>query len=68
MDNPAVKCGCLEHGFLRVRYVDCHAERLVAFGCERRGLYPRCGRAGWRKGPRCWWTKCYHANPYGKGC
>ena len=26
-----LKCGRLEHGFLRVRCVDCHAERLVAF-------------------------------------
>ncbi len=26
-----LKCGRLEHGFLRVRCDDCHAERLVAF-------------------------------------
>ena len=26
-----LKCGRLEHGFLRVRCTDCHAERLVAF-------------------------------------
>lgn len=30
-----LKCGRLEHGFLRVRCADCHAERLVAFGCKR---------------------------------
>ena len=34
-----LKCGRLEHGFLRVRCVDCHAERLVAFSCKRRGFY-----------------------------
>ena len=33
-----LKCGRLEHGFLRVRCADCHAERLVAFSCKRRGL------------------------------
>ena len=33
-----LKCGRLEHGFLRVRCTDCHAERLVAFSCKRRGL------------------------------
>ena len=33
-----LKCGRLEHGFLRVRCMDCHAERLVAFSCKRRGL------------------------------
>ena len=32
-----LKCGRLEHGFLRVRCSDCHAERLVAFSCKRRG-------------------------------
>ena len=38
-----LKCGRLEHGFLRVRCADCHAERLVAFSCKRRGFCPRCG-------------------------
>jgi hypothetical protein len=33
-----LKCGRLEHGFLRVRCTACHAERLVAFSCKRRGL------------------------------
>ena len=28
-----LKCGRLEHGFLRVRCDSCHAERLVAFSC-----------------------------------
>ncbi len=38
-----LKCGCLEHGFLRVRCETCHAERLVAFSCKRRGFCPSCG-------------------------
>ena len=38
-----LKCGRLEHGFLRVRCTDCHAERLVAFSCKRRGFCPSCG-------------------------
>jgi hypothetical protein len=38
-----LKCGCLEHGFLRVRCEDCHAEKLVAFSCKRRGFCPSCG-------------------------
>ena len=33
-----LKCGRLEHGFLRVRCDSCHAEHLVAFSCKRRGL------------------------------
>ena len=31
-----LKCGRLEHGFLRVRCEVCHQERLVAFSCKRR--------------------------------
>jgi Transposase zinc-binding domain len=33
-----LKCGRLEHGFLRARCEDCHAEKLVAFNCKRRGF------------------------------
>jgi ribosomal protein S27E len=38
-----LKCGRLEHGFLRVRCEACHAEKLVAFSCKRRGWCPSCG-------------------------
>ena len=38
-----LKCGRLEHGFLRVRCEDCHAEKRVAFSCKRRGFCPSCG-------------------------
>jgi ribosomal protein S27E len=38
-----LKRGRLEHGFLRVRCEDCHAEKLVAFSCKRRGFCPSCG-------------------------
>jgi ribosomal protein S27E len=38
-----LKCGRLEHGFLRVRCEACHAEKLVAFSCKRRGFCPSCG-------------------------
>ena len=29
-----LKCGRLEHGFLRVRCESCHHEKLVAFSCK----------------------------------
>ena len=38
-----LKCGRLEHGFLRVRCEECCHERLVAFSCKRRGFCPSCG-------------------------
>ena len=38
-----LKCGRVEYGFVRVRCQDCHAERLVAFSCKRRGFCPSCG-------------------------
>ena len=37
-----LKCGRLEHGFLRVRCTACHAERLIAYSCKRRGFCPSC--------------------------
>ena len=38
-----LKCGRLEHGFLRVRCDSRHAEHLVAFSCKHRGFCPSCG-------------------------
>ena len=38
-----LRCGRLEHGFMRVRCERCHAEKLVAFSCKRRGFCPSCG-------------------------
>jgi len=38
-----LKCGKLEHGFLRVRCSSCHDEKLVAFSCKKRGICPSCG-------------------------
>ena len=38
-----LKCGRLEHGFLRVRCESCRDEKLVAFSCKKRGFCPSCG-------------------------
>jgi ribosomal protein S27E len=38
-----LKCGRLEHGFLRVKCESCQAEKPVAFSCKRRGFCPSCG-------------------------
>lgn len=38
-----LKCGRLEHGFLRVGCEQCHSEHLVAFSCKKRGYCPSCG-------------------------
>jgi ribosomal protein S27E len=38
-----LKCGRLEHGFLRVRCDSCRDEKLVAFSCKKRGFCPSCG-------------------------
>ena len=38
-----LRCGVLDHGFLRLRCDACKAERLVAFSCKRRGFCPSCG-------------------------
>jgi len=46
-----LKCGRLEHGFLRVQCDGCHAEQLVAFSCKRRGFCR--GRIRSSCGARC---------------
>jgi ribosomal protein S27E len=38
-----LKCGLLEHGFLRVKCDGCMHEHLVAFSCKHRGFCPSCG-------------------------
>ena len=38
-----LKCGCLQHGFLRVQCESCHAEKILGFSCKRRGICPSCG-------------------------
>jgi len=38
-----LKCGRLEHGFLRVKCEACHDEKLVAFSCKKRGFCSSCG-------------------------
>lgn len=38
-----LKCGRLEERFLRLRCEQCHAEKLVAFSCKKRGFCPSCG-------------------------
>jgi hypothetical protein len=41
--EACLKCGRLEERFLRLRCDECHAEKLVAFSCKRRGFCPSCG-------------------------
>jgi len=38
-----LRCGRLEHGFVRVKCTGCRHEHLVAFSCKCRGLCPSCG-------------------------
>ncbi len=38
-----LRCGLLEHGFLRVKCNGCRFEHLVAFSCKHRGFCPSCG-------------------------
>jgi ribosomal protein S27E len=79
-----LKCGRLEHGFLRVRCDTCHVEHLVAFSCKRRGFCPSCGarrmadecreargRAKQEPEPKarpCWSTRSCPNSRYGNGC
>jgi len=35
-----LNCGRLEYGFSRVHCSDCRTEKLLTFGCKRRGFCP----------------------------
>ena len=37
-----LRCGMLEHGFIRVKCNGCRHEHLVAFSCKCRGFCPSC--------------------------
>ena len=37
-----LRCGRLEHGFVRTKCTGCRYEHLVAFSCKRRGWCPSC--------------------------
>ena len=57
-----LKCGRLEHGFLRVRRESCHDEKLVAFSCKNRGFRLKAPTLGvpvvvhgeWQTVLHCW--------------
>ena len=57
-----LKCGRLEHGFLRVRCESCHDEKLVAFSCKNRGFRLKAPTLGvpvvvhgeWQTVLHCW--------------
>ena len=38
-----LRCGRLEHGFVRMKCSSCRHEHLVAFSCKCRGFCPSCG-------------------------
>ena len=38
-----LECGILAHGLLRLRCGECDHDKLLAFGCKRRGFCPTCG-------------------------
>ena len=41
-----LKCGILEHGFLRVKCEACYDEKLLAFSCKKRGFRLRAPTFG----------------------
>ncbi len=60
-------CGRLENGFLRVRCDSCHAERLVAFSCKRRGFAPAAVLGAWPRARPYLWTRCFPYSQYANG-
>ena len=52
-----LKCGRLEHRFLRVCCNECLAERLVAFSCSGGASAQAAARGAWWRPRHCWWMK-----------
>ena len=63
-----LKCGRLEHGFLRLQCSTCYYEQLVTFSYKRRGFCPSCGSRRMAESAPCWWTKSCRMKPYANGC
>ena len=63
-----LKCGRLEHGFLRVRCDTCHTEHLVAFSsANAEASAPVAGRDAWPRVQRCWSMKFCPNSPCASG-
>jgi hypothetical protein len=70
-----LKCGRLEHGFLRVQCSTCHHEQLVAFSCTNSRRHeandavsvPAAVPDACPKVQPCWLTKSFLINPYVNG-
>ena len=58
-----LKCGRLEHGFLRVR---CGIWSLLAV--NEGASVPAAGHGAWPKAQRCWSMKSCLNSPYASGC
>ncbi|MDT0583360.1 transposase zinc-binding domain-containing protein [Alteromonas sp. W409] len=54
-----LKCGRLEHGFLRVVCDDCKHQKLVAFSCKREVSAQAVALDVWQRVRNCWWMMFY---------
>jgi len=63
-----LRCGVLENGFLRVVCEQCHAERLLAFSCKKRGFARAAAHAAWPRVRGTWWMRCSARGRCGNGC
>jgi hypothetical protein len=48
-----LKCGRLEHGFVRVQCSECHHEHLVAFNCKNEASVQAAERSVWPRARHC---------------
>ena len=61
-------CGRLEHGFLRIRCSDRHAERLSRSAVSAAGSVRVAARGGWRRVRRCWSMRVFHSCRFASRC
>ena len=59
-----LRCGRLEHGFVRVKCEGCKHEHLVAFSCKGRGFCPSCASRRMAETGAKWVDEILPAVPY----
>ena len=64
-----LKCGRLEHGFLRVRCDTCHAEHSGLPSAARSAAsVPAAARDAWPRARRSWSTRSFPSSRCANGC
>ena len=63
-----LRCGLLEHGFLRVKCDACRPKSWSHSVASAAASARAAARGGWPRRRRCSWTTSCHSSPFSSGC